>query len=141
MDDSVAVRAYLECFGEVARLVASDQDVPNALLVRMRDTWDAMPAAERASVELRGMIYGLLGQKGKRMTSTKNEGVSALEKAGEDEPLFVLRAQDKLAPEIVREWAYRAQCEGAPLTKCDEARRIADAMEQWQIANRRKVPD
>jgi hypothetical protein len=75
------------------------------------------------------------------MSSTKNEGVSCFDKADPDEPVFVLRAQDMLSPEIVREWAYRAQCEGAPIAKCDEARRIADAMEQWQIANRRKVPD
>jgi hypothetical protein len=77
----------------------------------------------------------------KTMSSTKKEGVSTLEKAEPDEPVFVLRAQDMLSPEIVREWAYRAQCEGAPIVKCDEARRIADAMEQWQIAHRRKVPD
>jgi len=75
------------------------------------------------------------------MSSTKNEGVSCFDKADPDEPVFVLRAQDMLGPEIVREWAYRAQCEGAPIAKCDEARRIADAMEQWQIAHRRKVPD
>lgn len=75
------------------------------------------------------------------MASTKKEGVTSFEKADDDEPVFVLRAQDKLAPEIVREWAYRAQCEGAPIAKCDDARRIADAMEQWQIAHRRKVPD
>ena len=75
------------------------------------------------------------------MTTTKREGVTSFEKAAEDEPVFVLRAQDMLAPEIVREWAYRAQCEGAPIAKCDEARAIANDMEQWQIAHRRKVPD
>lgn len=58
-----------------------------------------------------------------------------------DEPTFVLRAQDKIAPEIVREWAYRAAVEGAPREKVDQARKLADAMEDWQIAHHRKVPD
>jgi hypothetical protein len=75
------------------------------------------------------------------MTSTKKEGVPTLEKVGEDEPVFVLRAQDMLGPEIVREWAYRAAVEGSPREKIEEARRIADQMEDWQIAHRRKVPD
>lgn len=75
------------------------------------------------------------------MTATKKEGVTSFEKAGEDEPMFVLRAQDKLAPEIVREWAYRAHVSGAPIEKVREARHIADLMEEWQVANRRKVPD
>ncbi len=75
------------------------------------------------------------------MTSTMKEGVTSLEKVREDEPVFVLRAQDKLAPEIVREWAYRAHVSGAPIEKVREARRIADEMEEWQVANRRKVPD
>lgn len=59
----------------------------------------------------------------------------------EDEPTFVLRAQDKIAPEIVREWAYRAAVEGAPEEKVEAARQIASRMEDWQIANHRKVPD
>lgn len=58
-----------------------------------------------------------------------------------EEPTFTLRAQDILAPEIVREWAYRAAKAGAPREKVSEARRIADSMEDWQIANTRKVPD
>jgi len=73
--------------------------------------------------------------------STKDSGLPILDKVAPDEPVFVLRARDIIAPEIVREWAYRAQCEGAPIEKCDDARRIADAMEQWQIGHRRKVPD
>lgn len=75
------------------------------------------------------------------MTSTKNAGVTSYAKADVDEPLFVLRAQDKLAPEVVREWAYRAHVSGAPIEKVREARHIADQMEEWQVENRRKVPD
>lgn len=75
------------------------------------------------------------------MSSTKKEGVSSLEKAGDDEPVFVLRAQDMLAPELVREWVFRARINGVPEEKVAEARRIADAMEDWQVANHRKMPD
>ncbi len=73
--------------------------------------------------------------------ATKEQGDSCYEKAAPDEPIFVLRAQDMLAPEIVREWAYRAAVEGSPREKVDEARRLADRMEDWQIAHKRKVPD
>ncbi len=57
------------------------------------------------------------------------------------EPTFILRAQDMLAPEIVREWAYRAAVSGSPAEKVEEAREIATKMEDWQIANSRKIPD
>jgi archaellum component FlaC len=64
-----------------------------------------------------------------------------IEKAGEGEPTFMLRAKDMLAPECVREWAFRAKRAGSPKDKVDDARRIADEMEDWQIANQRHVPD
>jgi archaellum component FlaC len=64
-----------------------------------------------------------------------------IEKAGEGEPTFTLRAKDMLAPECVREWAFRAKRAGSPKDKVDDARRIADEMEDWQIANQRHVPD
>lgn len=57
------------------------------------------------------------------------------------EPIFTLRAQDLLAPEIVREWAYRARKLDVSEDKIKEARRIADEMEDWQIQNHRKLPD
>lgn len=73
--------------------------------------------------------------------ANKAEGNPCYDKASDDEPLFVLRSQDSLAPEIVREWAYRAQVSGTPMEKVEEARRVADQMEDWQIANSKKVPD
>lgn len=74
--------------------------------------------------------------------STKEQGGSkSYEKAAPDEPVFTLRAQDTLAPEVVREWAYRALVAGAPIEKVEEARRVADTMENWQVANTKKVPD
>jgi TolA-binding protein len=66
---------------------------------------------------------------------------SSVENVGKGEPVFTLRAQDMLAPEIVREWAFRAKRAGSPDEKVEDARRIADEMEDWQIANRRHLPD
>lgn len=74
--------------------------------------------------------------------ATKEQGDTCYDKAAPNEPIFVLRAQDIIAPEIVREWAYRAKKAGAPKEKVDEARALANQMEDWQIENdRRKVPD
>jgi hypothetical protein len=66
-------------------------------------------------------------------------GPSCLTAAADDEPLFVLRANDELAPEIVRRWAYAyynakgGQFRMTPpqLAKCDEAFALARAMERW----------
>lgn len=75
------------------------------------------------------------------MATKQDGGTSCYDKAAPDEPIFTLRAQDALAPELVREWAYRAKVAGTPDDKVNEARRCADAMEDWQIANTKKVPD
>lgn len=70
-------------------------------------------------------------------------------KASPDEPLFVLRATDKMAPGLVRKWAeqfrqhhLKAGTEGHALAKAiskhTEALAVADAMEAWSV---RKIPD
>jgi hypothetical protein len=69
--------------------------------------------------------------------ATKHNSIS-LSKAQDDEPIFVLRGQDRLAPDVVRQWADRAEQAGCAIEKVREAREVADAMEQWP---RRKVPD
>lgn len=51
--DSPLVQAYLQAFGEVVRLVASGQDVPESLWETIRDTWADMSLAEREAVEAR----------------------------------------------------------------------------------------
>lgn len=51
--DSPLVQEYLSCFSEVARLVNSTDDVPEALWTRIRETWAAMDPAEREEVENR----------------------------------------------------------------------------------------
>jgi hypothetical protein len=55
-----------------------------------------------------------------------------------DEPYFLLRGQDLLAPAIVRRWAAHAAEAGVNPAKVAEAERIAYDMERYQD---RKVPD
>lgn len=63
---------------------------------------------------------------------------TCLQKAAENEPIFVLRAQDMLAPGIVREWAKQAAAHGCSQEKVLEAHSLADRMDQWAT---RKFPD
>ena len=56
-------------------------------------------------------------------------------KAADDEPLFVLRAKDPLAPQLVEAWADRAELEGVELAKIQEARVCADDMREWASVN------
>lgn len=70
---------------------------------------------------------------------------SCINRAADDEPVFVLRAHDPAAPEIVREWAdaYASRKEAAQngcLTvpqreKWREALALAGQMEEWQKLN------
>lgn len=70
-------------------------------------------------------------------------GPSCLTNAKDDEPIFVLKSTDELAPAIVREWAlrYRTQKtqagEWAPKreAKFTEALDLADQMEAWRAEN------
>jgi hypothetical protein len=61
-----------------------------------------------------------------------------LAKAADDEPIFVLRAQDMLAPDLVRLWADYAARHGCDPAKVAEAYECATAMEHWRM---RKYPD
>jgi hypothetical protein len=68
------------------------------------------------------------------------EGPSCLTRAADNEPLFVLRANDENAPKVVRLWAqmYRdskgTQITAAQYEKYIEALRIAQLMEIWKKA-------
>lgn len=66
-----------------------------------------------------------------------------LAKIKDDEPMFVLRAQDMLAPEIVRAWANLLVELGRDPTdpKVTNALDCADAMGAWQQKNAAKIPD
>ena len=72
--------------------------------------------------------------------STKHTD-SCLANAADDEPIFVLRAQDRIAPEIVLEWSDRALRAGTPIAKVAEARELARKMIDWQKEHATKTPD
>jgi hypothetical protein len=64
-----------------------------------------------------------------------------LQNAGDNEPIFVLRAKDKLAPNVVRRWAAEAGINGASQEKVEEAFELATKMEVWASQNGSKLPD
>ena len=66
------------------------------------------------------------------------EGKGCLGKAADDEPVFILRAQDIFASGLVEAWAHSLEERGGDLEKVREARRLAMLMRAWP---RRKVPD
>ena len=55
-----------------------------------------------------------------------------------DEPLFVLRAHDALAADIVRRWAEAASKAGVLETKVEEALALAKQMDEWPD---QRIPD
>lgn len=58
---------------------------------------------------------------------------SCLNRAEDDEPLFVIRAKDKVSASAVRTWAEWAQLTGShEPEKIQEARAIAEDMENWR---------
>lgn len=59
----------------------------------------------------------------------------------EDEPVFLLRAQDKTAPEVVDAWADWAKEDGAADNIVEAARTHAELMRKWQEVHGSKVPD
>jgi hypothetical protein len=71
-------------------------------------------------------------------------GEGCLGKAADDEPVFILRAQDNLAADLVDTWAIQASVAvpsvgGSDLGhKVGEARMIAEMMRNWPI---KKNPD
>lgn len=54
-------------------------------------------------------------------------------KIPEDEPVFLIRGQDPLAPEAVRDYARRALYHGAKLDLVEACEGQAVAMEQYQV--------
>jgi len=75
--------------------------------------------------------------------STKAEGISCYNKAADDEPLFVLRPTDALAPRVVENWIMRGIAAGVPTEKITWARLQLHAMKQWQRnhPDKVKLPD
>lgn len=59
-------------------------------------------------------------------------------KVPRDEPVFILRAQDALAADMVEKWAIHARSVGCDIDKVNEAFAIAEEMRRWHT---RKNPD
>jgi hypothetical protein len=67
------------------------------------------------------------------------EAIAYLGTLPEDEPVFVLRAQGKLAPQIVQRWIYcAAEKLGWSSPKVIQAEEVAQAMQAWPT---KKYPD
>lgn len=75
---------------------------------------------------------------GKQEREAAAQGKGCLGRAGDNEPVFVLRAQDMLAADLVETWATQASVAGCPGDKVVEARRLAQEMREWPS---RKNPD
>lgn len=58
-----------------------------------------------------------------------------------DEPVFLLRATDEFAPELVTLWAERLVARGGDPRMARMAFDQANAMRAWQRAHGSKVPD
>jgi len=62
-------------------------------------------------------------------------------KIPEDEPVFLLRGQDKFAPSLLRQWADFMQEEEGGQEMADMVFEHADKMEEWQKEHGSKIPD
>lgn len=65
---------------------------------------------------------------------------SCLNKAADDEMVFVLRAKDPLAPHTVRVWAAAYEEAGGRPEKVAEAHECANAMELWRKEHSHEPP-
>lgn len=68
---------------------------------------------------------------------------SCLKKVADDEPIFVLRAQDRFAPMLVRLWAdlTKSQRGTEHDDKVTGAYELANKMDEWARENPTKFPD
>lgn len=62
-------------------------------------------------------------------------------KIPDDEPVFLIRAQDLVAPAAVRYWAARANVVGADERIIKAALHQSVLMERWQREHGFKIPD
>ena len=59
----------------------------------------------------------------------------------ENEPVFLLRGQDRLAPDLLRQWAHRLLENGGSGVMAEMVMKQANAMLDWQDKNKKKLPD
>ncbi len=62
-------------------------------------------------------------------------------KIGEDEPVFILRAQDELAPATIDHWSNLLEAHDGDPRAVKLARDWAQEMRHWQISHKTKLPD
>lgn len=69
-------------------------------------------------------------------------GEGCLGRSQDDEPVFILVARDRLAADIVRQWAFEAKSLQVNQDKVAEAYDLADQMDAWREAHGGgKTPD
>ena len=59
----------------------------------------------------------------------------------DNEPVFLLRGQDVLAPELLRQWAVKLLLRGGSGIMAEMVINHAKEMEEWQENHKRKLPD
>lgn len=62
-------------------------------------------------------------------------------KIAANEPVFLLRAKDKLAPELMHYWARRLSEEGGDTRMAAMVHKHAELAKEWQKKNGCKLPD
>lgn len=82
------------------------------------------------------MLKGHLLRTSKIVGIANNETINA---AADDEPLFVIRAQDKLAPTAIKIYIMLLEANGANTHKIIEAKASLSAFEKWE--GPKKLPD
>lgn len=53
----------------------------------------------------------------------------------DDEPIFIIRAKDKSAPQAIMQYAETAITNGSPSSHAAECRLVAGGMREWQQRN------
>lgn len=59
----------------------------------------------------------------------------------DDEPVFILRAQDVIAPETIIRYASLCSERGSPQAHVDAVMEVYDRFVRWQQEHSTKVPD
>lgn len=75
------------------------------------------------------------------MIKIDEENRGTLSRCAPGEPIFVLRAKDRLAPTAIRIWVQLAKLTGVSLAKRAEALELANQMENWAAKHEDKLPD
>jgi galactose mutarotase-like enzyme len=73
-------------------------------------------------------------------TETKHDN-PVIDRAGDDEPLFVLRARDALCVETIQHWINAARHYGVSDAKLLDAAKHQQLILYWQAHNGCKIPD